>query len=304
MSDTPEATRPPLDEVMLAMDVVDTLRHRERVVERALTADDRDRELVGRLQEIYASQGIDVSKAIIERGVEDLRADRFVYTPTPPSFGRTLAKLYVSRGSWGKPLGLFVTLAALALVGYQVIVRGPEQEAIAALPVELQTAFAAVVDLAEAPAIDAEAGALLTDGELALARQDYADSRKAIAALDALHSQLAAEYAVRVRSTPGELSGVWRIPGDNPNAQNFYLIVEAIDADGKRLSLPVTSEENGRTSTVRRWGQRVDEMTFRAVAADKSDDGIIQNAQLGAKRRGVLEPEYRDGVLAGAITDW
>jgi hypothetical protein len=113
---------------MLAMDVVDTLRHRERVVERALTADDRDRELVGRLQEIYASQGIDVSKAIIERGVEDLRADRFVYTPTPPSFGRTLAKLYVSRGSWGKPLGLFVTLAALALVGYQVIVRGPEQD--------------------------------------------------------------------------------------------------------------------------------------------------------------------------------
>ena len=31
----------PLDEVMLAMDVVDTLRHRERILERELSADER-----------------------------------------------------------------------------------------------------------------------------------------------------------------------------------------------------------------------------------------------------------------------
>jgi hypothetical protein len=304
MSDTPVAATPPLDEVMLAMDVVDTLRHRERVVERALAADEQDRELVARLQEIYAGQGIEVSDAIIERGVRDLREDRFSYTPTPPSFGRTLAAIYVSRSRWAKPIAIGLSFVAVTLVTYQVLVRGPERAAIAALPGELQSAYTAVVDLAEDEAVDANAGVLHAEGELALARDDVAGTRRAIDELDALRTALATQYEIRVRSAPGELSGVWRVPDTNPNAQNFYLIVEAIAADGERLSLPITNEESGRTTTVRRWGQRVDETTFQAVAADKSDDGIIQNSRLGEKRRGVLDPEFRNGVLASAITEW
>ena len=77
MTETPVKDKAPLDEVMLAMDVVDTLRHRERIVERALSTEDQDRQLVERLREIYAGQGIEVSDAIIERGVRDLREDRF-----------------------------------------------------------------------------------------------------------------------------------------------------------------------------------------------------------------------------------
>ena len=38
-------SRQPLDEVMLAMDVVDTLRHQEKVVARELLSDTRDEEL-------------------------------------------------------------------------------------------------------------------------------------------------------------------------------------------------------------------------------------------------------------------
>jgi hypothetical protein len=48
----------------------------------------------------------------------------------------------------------------------------------------------------------------------------------------------------------------------------------------------------------------VDEDTFQAAVDDKGDDGIIQNAVLGEKRRGVLEPEFDPGVQAGRITDW
>jgi hypothetical protein len=40
MSDA-AAGKPPLDDIMLAMDVVDTLRHQELLVERELQADDR-----------------------------------------------------------------------------------------------------------------------------------------------------------------------------------------------------------------------------------------------------------------------
>jgi hypothetical protein len=156
MSETPAVAKPPLDEVMLAMDVVDTLRHRERVVERALSADAQDKELVARLKEIYAGQGIAVSDEILERGVKDLRENRFVYTPPAPGAGVTLARLYVSRGRWGKPLFLIVGVVAAVLIGYQLLVRGPAEARIAALPAELEQAYAAVVAESEAPAVETE----------------------------------------------------------------------------------------------------------------------------------------------------
>lgn len=294
----------PLDEVMLAMDVVDTLRHRERVVERALSSEEQDRQMVVRLREIYAGQGIEVSDAVLERGVRDLRANRFVYTPAPPSFGRSLARLYVSRGSWGKPVAALVGLVAVIAVGWQVFVRGPEQAAIAALPAALEQAHAAVDAVTEVATIEADAESLRSDGELALARRDYRGTRAAIASLDRLQAALVTEYEVRVVYGPGELSGFFREPEDNPGAQNYYLVVEAVDARGNRVPRPITNEETGRTVNATRWAQRVDAATYDATVADKRDDGIIQNAVLGEKRRGALDPELRAGVLPGAITEW
>jgi Family of unknown function (DUF6384) len=304
MSDTQVESKPPLDEVMLAMDVVDTLRHRERVVERALTADDRDQELVERLKEIYAGQGIEVSDAIVSQGVRDLRADRFVYAPPPPSFGRTLARLYVTRRRWAPAAGIGTAVIAVLLLGYQVCVRGPELAAIAALPAELEQVYTAVVDLAEAPELDTRAESIRNGGRFALAGGDYDAARLAISDLESMRSELALSYDVRVRSAPGELSGVWRIPDTNPNAQNFYLVVEAIGEDGKPIRLPITNQETGRTSRVTRWAQRVDESMFQAIAADKQDDGIIQGATIGRKRAGVLDPVFVSGVENGAITEW
>jgi len=43
-----------LDELMLAMDVVDTLRHKELVLARELTAEDRDAKLLAHLREAVA----------------------------------------------------------------------------------------------------------------------------------------------------------------------------------------------------------------------------------------------------------
>ena len=94
----------PLDELMLAMDVVDTLRHRELVVARELSEEDRERELMQRLREIYTGQGIEVSDEILAQGVRALREDRFVYSGPEPGFARSLALLYDHRGRWGKPL--------------------------------------------------------------------------------------------------------------------------------------------------------------------------------------------------------
>ena len=75
------ATAAPLDDVMLAMDVVDNLRHADQLVERELRTEERDRQLKERLRKLYAAQGIDVPEHILDEGVAALHEDRFVYRP-------------------------------------------------------------------------------------------------------------------------------------------------------------------------------------------------------------------------------
>jgi hypothetical protein len=304
MAEASAADKAPLDEVMLAMDVVDTLRHRERLIERELGAADREHELMQRLREIYASQGIEVGDHVLAEGVRALREERFAYTAPEPGAGRAFAVAYATRGRWGKWVGAAAGIVAAILLAYQLGVRGPQLREIEALPVELGIAQQAIVDVAaETRAVD-EAERLAAAGEAALERGEYADARDALAELRTLRANLEREYELRIVSRPGELSGVWRIPEENPAAQNYYLIVEPIAPDGAAIRLPVRNEEDGRTREVTRFGLRVDEETFQRVARDKQDDGIIQNDVVGVKRRGELEPQYQIATTGATITQW
>src|SRR5690606_22418110 len=294
----------PLDEVMLAIDVVDTLRHRERLVERELAAEDREEQLKERLREIYAGQGIEVSDAVIEQGVRALRENRFVYQEPAPGLRRSLAVLYVTRDRWGKYVAGGVAAVAAVLLTYQFAIRGPALREIEELPQRLETAQQAVLDVAEVPEAEARAESLADAGEAALARGDHDAAREALDQLADLRAQLEQQYELRIVSRPGELSGVWRIPEQNPSAQNYYLIVEPIAPDGSTVRVPVVNEESGETDVVSRFGLRVDEATVNRVRADKEDDGILQNNVVGVKRRGELEREYRIETTGAAITEW
>jgi hypothetical protein len=106
-----------LDELMLAMDVVDTLRHQQDLVDHALSEDQRDAALIVRIKKIYADQGIEVSEAIIAEGVEALKKDRFLYQPPERGFARRLAHFYVDRGKWAKRV---VAVGVIALAGWLV----------------------------------------------------------------------------------------------------------------------------------------------------------------------------------------
>jgi hypothetical protein len=70
-----------LDDVMIAMDVVDTLRHREDLVRRELNEEGRESELIARLRQIYHDQGIEVPDKVLAEGVKALKDSCFVYTP-------------------------------------------------------------------------------------------------------------------------------------------------------------------------------------------------------------------------------
>ncbi len=300
------------DDVMLAMDVVDTLRHRERVVDRELRAEAREEALVERLRVIYKNQGIDVPDRILRDGVKALEEKRFVYEPPADGLGVRLAKLYIARDRWLKPLGLVLGLAALIAAGYHFGVDAPRQQRIRAeqilltqtLPENLEQAREKALALAETEEARAVVETAYRDGTAALADADAAAGERALAALREIGVDLSKALSIRVVSRPGEMSGVFRIPEDTPGVRSYYLIVEAVDARGRPQPLTIASEEDQKTRRVEKWGVRVPEAVFNRVSADKQDDQIIQNAEVGVKAQGRLAPEYAIETNGGAIVEW
>lgn len=302
-----------LDDVLLAMDVVDTLRHREQLVLSELDAGAREAALLERLKDIYAAQGIDVPERILKEGVKALEEKRFLYEPPKPSLGVSLAKLYITRDRWLAPV-TFALVAVFALVGaYQIGVVAPAKanearaqiELSETLPAELTRLHAEIGAIAIEDGAALQADALLAAGRKAVAAGDAKAARAAVDDLKTLQGDLTVIYQVRVVYGPGEeYTGVFRIPDDVPGARNYYLIVEAVDPAGRLVEVPVTSEEDRRSDRVSRWGQRVTEAVFNGVAADKGDDQIIQNAVIGQKAAGYLSPQYTVETPGGAILEW
>jgi hypothetical protein len=302
-----------LDDVLLAMDVVDTLRHREQLVLSELDAGAREAALLERLKDIYAAQGIDVPERILKEGVKALEEKRFLYEPPKPSLGVSLAKLYITRDRWLAPV-TFALVAVFALIGaYQIGVVAPAKanaaraqiELTETLPAELTRLHAEIGAIAIEDGATLQADALLAAGRKAVAAGDAKAARAAVDDLKTLQGDLTAIYQVRVVYGPGEeYTGVFRIPDDVPGARNYYLIVEAVDPAGRLVEVPVTSEEDRRSDRVSRWGQRVSEDVFNGVAADKGDDQIIQNAVIGQKAAGYLSPQYTVETPGGAILEW
>jgi hypothetical protein len=294
----------PLEDLMVAMDVVDTLRHRQQLVDRELDSEGRRERLITKLRDIYRGQGIEVSDQLLADGVRALEEDRFRYTPPETSFATRLARIYVRRDKWIRPLLLLLTLLFGLWLAYYFLVIWPEKSARSALPEALASHYAEIVEVSDDETAVARARQYNKDGELALQNARFDEARAAVEQLERMLIQLKQAYKLQIIQRPGEPSGVWRIPDVNTRARNYYLIIEAVDDRGEVLSLPVTSEETGQTRFADKWGIRVNASVFERIAEDKRDDGIIQQRVIGRKQRGRLEPDYSINTSGAAITDW
>ncbi|MGD1984194.1 MAG: DUF6384 family protein [Chromatiaceae bacterium] len=294
------AERPPLDDVMLAMDVVDTLRRRERLVARELDELGRAEDLKQRLRRIYAQQGLDVPDHVIEQGVAALREDRFTYKPVTEGMGRRLALIYIERDRWLKWIsGGFAAIVAAAAINWFAFIA-PDR----ALPEKIAALHAAASAVVIAEPARAELDDLHARAQSALAEDDADAARAALEGIEGLNARLRQAYVLQIVNRPGQPSGVWRVPDVNQTARNYYVVVEAIGPDGEAVTVEIENEETGRTEAVTSWGLRVDEATFEAVKRDKQDDGIIERDRVGSKPRGHLEPSYEIPTTGGAITRW
>lgn len=309
---TVAATTPPLDDVMLAMDVVDTLRHNQDLVARELTESEREQALIDKLRAIYSEQGIDVPDHILKEGVSALGQTRFLYTPPARSFGTTLARLYVARKRWLPALLTLVVVAGLGFGGYFLVYQPYQQAQVQAaqyqleveLPRRMQAVFETIYEETKVQAATNQAEDLLRRGTAYAAEGNRTAAEQVLVEMTQIRDTLRQVYNLRVVNREDTRSGFWRIPPNNNDATNYYIVVEAIGSDGAAQSLPVLNEESGQTETVAMWGLRVPESVYRAVETDKRDDGIIQGNVVGLKQYGFLEVDYAVPVLGGAVTRW
>ncbi|MEE9492474.1 MAG: DUF6384 family protein [Gammaproteobacteria bacterium] len=413
-----------LNDVMLAMDIADTLRHKKLLVERVLNEDTQRQKLIDRIRSIYESQGIDVSDAVIEEAVKAIRDKRFSYNPPPDGLATRFWKLYVRRGQWGKKVAAgFAAILAAFGIHYGVVtvpqtaelkhqittlndgikeagqdidllsdrlvrvnqsyatlhrefpvtlqktaedirkdiatdlqktgqllktarefslqpdlkpgnfverkkpatVQLEQQQTVLSkvenrldraeeliqllqeldqVPQELKRLNQVIVDVAQEPAGKLQADALLKTGFTALRSRDGEKIHQSLVSMQELLALLEREYSLRIVARPGERSGVWRRPDTNSLAKNYYLIVEAISADGEILAIPVTSEETGELVDTKTWGVRVSATDYNRIGADKQDNGIIEQNIVAVKKRGFLKPDYRINTTGGTITKW
>lgn len=294
----------PLEDLMVAMDVVDTLRHRDLIVDRELDSDGRRQRLLDRLREIYRAQGIEVTDEALQAGVDALEQDRFSYTPTARGSSAKLARLYVSRSRWLKPVVGVLALGLIIWVVWYFTVGLPQARILELLPTQIEASYSRINTISASDAATERANNLLGQAKRALDDEDYRDAENLHGQLKSLLHDLEASYDIRIVSRPNEVSGVWRVPDLNPDARNYYLIVEAVSSAGNVVPVNVRSEEDGRMRPRSKWGLRVSEETFEAVAADKRDDGIIQGNIVGEKQVGQLDPEYVIPTSGATIADW
>jgi hypothetical protein len=298
------ADKAPLEDLMVAMDVVDTVRHRDLIIGRELDSEGRRQRLLGRLRQIYEAQGIEVSDAALAAGVDALEEDRFSYVPTADSFSTTLARLYVRRSRWLKPVVGILTFGLVIWLAWYATVGLPESRLLAALPVNIEATHARITAISGNDEATRQANTLAAQARQAIGEKDHRNAANLHDRMRSLLRDLETSYEVRIVSRPNEISGVWRVPDINPDARNFYLIVEAVTSAGNVLPVRVKNEEDGRIQEKSKWGLRVSEDIFEAVVADKKDDGIIQDDIIGTKPIGQLDPEYRIPTSGATITDW
>ena len=303
------------DQVMLAMDVVDTLRHRKFALDEILARNDET--LINKVRHIYRDQGINVSDTTIREAVEALNEERFSYNPPTNGWRLRLAHAYIDRVKWAKRVAVIAIIGGVVYAVYAV--RESYRERKIQTQIEAQQAdekaFAELVESSANLILNARDTAKTPDAQrgvesavnalmLAIDQDDSIAAKDAATELRSLTTEIALAYEVRIVSRPGKKSGVFRIPEENPGTRNYYVIVEAIDHSSRPVAVSITSEEDGSTDTVNTWGMRVAFPVFEKVKQDKLDDGIIQNSRFGSKRTGALKPDYNFTIDGGAITRW
>jgi hypothetical protein len=337
----PSGERLSLAEMTRIMDVAATLRKERTLVDEQLNIDQVKQKLRERLLEAARVSGDPVTADQIDAAIDQYYDRLHEFQEPPASVATFAAHVWVRRAPVLKALAaiavviaaLWGLLAAGLLPGEardrrlaaerRAVVAEREardrrlaaehQAAITRREATVESIARSIEAIAKEPAAKSEASDLWTAAQAAAAAGDEAKLAALEQELQALQSELELEYTLTIASQPGEQSAVERNWTDEKGTRTsgLYVFVEARDARGAPVRVPVKSRETGRITEVSRWGEQIPEAVFERLREDKEADGVLDERDFGVKRRGTRTIEVTlQGAdsqalqRGGQITSW
>lgn len=250
-------------------------------------------------------QALEESAARLDRALSisvalDASNDALLEARLTPSVDQVRARYYAA----GDAAVRSVKLQEASAAASRLATLGADAETVSAIASSL-------ADLRQAAKRTGVAGTDLQEIEALASRvasgntvESLPDAEGALKHLKAAVKMLEEAYVYRVVNRRGEKSGVWRYHENSPGSRNHYLVVEALDDQGKAATLPIRNEESGETELVNIFAVRVSEETYTRVGQDKMDNGIIDDDLVASKERGALNPTFKIPTAGGYITHW
>ncbi len=303
-----------LPELLRIMDVATALRREREKASAQLNAADARAALRQRLRATADAAGEPVTDAEIDAAIAHYYRSLYRYQDPPPSLKTFVAHAWVRRVPILIVSGVIVVLASVVTwfavssaspfseasrqqrEAREVAERAAAEQARAEKAVaERQAVFAAIevdhaaiVAIAKEPDVREEADAARTAAVAMNERGATTELTRVRSELAALRATLEATYELRIVDRRGERSGVdaYFTDARGTRVSGWYLIVEAVTPDGRVLEREIRDDENKRVARVRKWGEQVPKAVYDRVAADKQQDGIVDEAIFGRKERG------------------
>lgn len=291
-----------LRDQMGAIALIDEMRHQQMIVQEHLDLPKRREEVARRIRAYYQSQNISVNDELVEQGVRSYFEGRLTFeAPRAGALPGLLARLYITRSKWKKPVTVGATTLALLIGGGYVAQQAREtaatqaaardaavMEDIAAQIRQMDTRFKA---MGLAPAEVEQVTSMLTTANAAVRERDAGRAREALAALKATLVYAETPLTFNVVDRGGVKSGVERNYSGS-GGKSWFLIAEAVDASGNIVPVTVASAESGARKQATLFGVRVSKDVYDSVKADKMADGHVDNRLLGKKPANSLTPQF------------
>jgi len=305
-----------LRDQMGAMALIDEMRHKQMIVREHLDMPKRREEVARRIREYYQSQNIEVNDELVEQGVRAYFEKRLSYEASPASaLSGLLARIYITRSSWKKPVVAGVAAIALVAGGSYVAQQTRENAAMQEaarnaavldnLATQIHETDARFKSMGLTPAEQEQLAPLVAAANTAIQERDTERAKDSLAALKAMLTYAETPLTFNVVDRAGVKSGVERNYGPS-GGKSWYLITEAVDPSGKAVPVTVTSAESGAKKQVTLFGVRVSKDVYESVKADKMEDGHVDNRMLGTKPANSLTPRFTRAFSArpDMILEW
>jgi hypothetical protein len=102
----------------------------------------------------------------------------------------------------------------------------------------------------------------------------------------------------------GEKAGFRRMKDNNPNTTQWFLVVEAVETNGKPVAMPVMNMDTGKVSVVEKWAVQVSEKDFMKYSDQKKKTGKIADTTIGTAPSNTTEPKWSVTLTGNMLTEW